>query len=335
MKLIKFIPVVFVLFFGSSFVENSGKERKINGIALEAPSERFENDFFDEIHDVNADWVCLIPYADSKDGSPEFSFQNHSWKWWGETEAGIKESIEMAKSKDIQCMIKPHLWVRNGSYTGDFDLKTNEEWKQWENGYYDYILTFARLAEYSEAPLFCIGTEMKNFVNKRPTFWKNLIQDVRKVYHGKLTYAGNWDSYKTFPHWELLDYIGVDAYYPLSDNKVPTVHELTEGWKPWKKELQKISEKYNKTILFTEYGYCSVEYCAKQPWGENRDLAINYQAQKNAYTALFDSFWEESWFAGGFLWKWHVGNHFDEDRLQHRFTPQGKEALEVLRVRYE
>ena len=328
MKFYKFGVILFVLFLVLGFYQE--KSQKINGIALEAPSERFEKDFFDELLDVNASWVCLIPYADSKAGVPVLNYNNRSWKWWGETEAGIRESVAMAKSKGVQTMIKPHLWIHNGLYTGDFDLKNKEEWEQWENGYRDYILTFARLAEFSQTPIFCIGTELKTSVSKRPTFWKNLIVDVRKVYHGKLTYAGNWDNYKNFPYWNLLDYIGVDAYFPLSEAQVPTVAELNEGWKPWKNELKNISIQYNKPILFTEYGYCSVEYCAKAPWGQNRDLKISNLAQKNAYTALFEAFWGEDWFAGGFLWKWHVGNHFDEERLKHRFTPQGKEALEVL-----
>jgi hypothetical protein len=41
--------------------------------------------------------------------------------------------------------------------------------------------------------------------------------EIRKIYTGKLTYAANWDDFDKVPFWKELDYIGIDAYFPLSD----------------------------------------------------------------------------------------------------------------------
>jgi len=30
--------------------------------------------------------------------------------------------------------------------------------------------------------------------------------------------------------WDELDYIGIQAYFPLVDNKYPTAEEISKGW---------------------------------------------------------------------------------------------------------
>ncbi len=69
---------------------------------------------------------------------------------------------------------------------------------------------------------------------------------LKQTYHGKLTYAANWDDYKKFPFWEKLNYIGVDAYFPLSSDKIPSVNSLQKSWKKYIDEMEKISLKHNR-----------------------------------------------------------------------------------------
>ena len=40
-------------------------------------------------------------------------------------------------------------------------------------------------------------------------------------------------------------------------------------------------------VLFTEYGYRSVENCAKEPWVADRKGTVSLTAQQNAYEALY------------------------------------------------
>ena len=95
---------------------------------------------------------------------------------------------------------------------------TNEDdWQVLENSYTQFILLYAMLAQEIDAELFCIGTELEKFIEKRPQYWSNLIKEIKKVYKGKLTYAANWDEFKRTPFWSDLDYIGIDAYFPVSD----------------------------------------------------------------------------------------------------------------------
>ncbi|MEN8835030.1 MAG: glycoside hydrolase, partial [Polaribacter sp.] len=90
-----------------------------------------------------------------------------------------------------------------------------------------------------------------------------------------------------------------------------------------------------KPILFTEFGYRSIDYTAKKPWEYSRQQGnVNLKAQQNALQALYNQFWTEEWFAGGFLWKWFHNQEQVGGLKNNRFTPQNKPAEELIRQLY-
>ncbi|MEM9144115.1 MAG: glycoside hydrolase, partial [Bacteroidota bacterium] len=194
----------------------------------------------------------------------------------------------------------------------------------------------ARLAEKTRAPLLCIGTELEQFVEARPAYWTALIREIRTLYSGKLTYAANWDEYKRTPFWDQLDYIGVDAYFPLSEEKDPSKEQLKQGWQKWKTAMKELSEKVDRPVLFTEFGYRSMDYTAKKPWLVDRNQdKINLQAQARATQVVFDEFWTEDWFAGGYIWKWFINHEQSGGTGDNRFTPQNKPAQATIQTFYK
>jgi hypothetical protein len=214
-------------------------------------------------------------------------------------------------------------------------MNSESAWKQFENSYKDFILTYAIVAAETNVAMFCIGTELEQFIVERPEFWNHLITEIKLIYKGQLTYAANWDEYKRVPFWAHLDYIGVDAYFPISESKTPTVTEARKGWQKWKSELKSVSEKYKKPILFTEYGYRSVDFSGREPWKSERDMpGLNLDAQTNLTKAVFEEIYPEDWFAGGFIWKWFL-NHKKVGGLEnHMFTPQNKPVEKVIRQHF-
>ena len=121
----------------------------------------------------------------------------------------------------------------NGArWRGDFKAKNTADWNTWERSYEKYILQLAHLAEANEVALFCIGTELRESAKQRPHFWKQLIKKVRNVYAGQLTYSANWDEYQDITFWKDLDYIGIDAYFPISAAGTPEVEETVANWQP-------------------------------------------------------------------------------------------------------
>ena len=233
-------------------------------------------------------------------------------------------------------MVKPQIWVWRGEFTGLIEMHSEEQWRILEESYSVFILTYAKAAQEIHADILCIGTELEKFVINRPYYWRKLIKEIREIYKGKLTYAANWDEFKRVTFWGEVDFIGIDAYFPLSDKKTPTVAELEIGWKSHKEEIMRIQKQYNKPILFTEFGYRSVDYNAKKPWFVDRlEGNINLEAQVNGLQAIHNQFWKEDWFAGGFAWKWFHKHSEVGGGNNNRFTPQNKPGEETLRKLYK
>lgn len=105
---------------------------------------------------------------------------------------------------------------------------------------------------------------------------------------------------------------------------------------PHKKEIEKVQKQYAKEVLFTEFGYRSVDFATKQPWDSSKiDGQVNLQVQQNGLKAIYNIFWKENWFAGGFLWKW-FHNHEKAGGLDNnRFTPQNKPTQQLIKQLYE
>ena len=118
--------------------------------------------------------------------------------------------------------------------------------------------------------------------------------------------------------------------------KSPAVADFEAGWNKHKIEIKAIQARFKKPILFTEFGYRSVDYTGKKPWESNRvEGSLNLKAQENGLQALYNQFWNEEWFAGGFVWKWFVNHNRVGGIYNNRFTPQNKPAEDLLKKLYQ
>ncbi len=304
----------------------------IKGVSMVAPVKPVDETGLKPIVNINANSIALMPYAFCNPENPVIKY-NHKGQWWGESDEGVIGCIQLAHRQGLSVMLKPHLWIGHGIYTGAFTLQTEREWKLWEDSYREYILHFATIADTLKAELFCIGTELGASIKARPQYWSALIDTLKKVYHGKLTYAANWDDYRNFPFWKKLDYIGVDAYFPLATDETPEVTSIKKEWRKHSNQLEKISTQHNRPVLFTEYGYRNVDNTTAEPWKENEGDK-NDEAQANAYEAFYQSFAGKKWFAGGFVWKWYVDDSRN-CRNKIDFTPQNKSAEKVIAAWYK
>ena len=168
----------------------------------------------------------------------------------------------------------------------------------------------------------------------RPQFWRKLIGEIREVYCGKLTYSANWDSYRSVPFWDLLDYIGISAYFPLVNEMNPSIRKIKSAWKPYVKEIEQVNDFYNKPILFTEYGFLSVDGTTYQNWELEKkinSLRVNEEAQADALEAMYSVFSKVDFWAGGFLWKWFPNDKGHEGYIDKDYTPKDKLAENVLK----
>ena len=314
----------------------SQAKEKINGVSFVASREKVGQQHVDEVLKINANHAAVMPFGFIREiNSPHIIFDTER-QWYGETKNGAKQYIEMLQKNGVKVMLKPQIWIWRGEFTGTLKMQSEEDWQTLENSYEKFMLAYAGLAQDTHVSILCVGTELEQFVKNRPEFWKKLVVNIKEVYKGKLTYAANWDEYPRTTFWEDLDYIGIDAYFPLSEERTPSVAQLKQGWEKHKDEMKALSIEKGKPILFTEYGYRSMDFTAKKPWLVDRnEEKVNLDGQVNAKKAIFVEFWKEDWFAGGYVWKWFINHDKAGGGKDNRFTPQNKPAQLVIRDHYK
>ena len=251
--------------------------------------------------------------------------------WYSETDAGIRALSRRADSLGMGLVLKPHLWVgREGQARADISFDRAQDWQAWQQQYHRFLMHYAQLADEVEADLLVVGTELAGTSTAREAFWRGLIEDVRAVYDGKLTYAANWhEEYESVPFWDALDYVGVQGYFPLSQEESPSVSTLRAGWNAPLTTLRHVAARAARPVFFTELGYRSAQGTAAEPWrwpSDGDTPAPRLQAR--LFEAFFAEVWPRPWVGGVALWKWPT------DRERHRavgFTPQGKPAAATIR----
>lgn len=329
------LQVCFTFLFVLWVVFSYAQPPNFNGISLVASPSLLEQDDISPLLELGTTDVAVMPFGFVRSLEHPEIIYNTSRQWFGETYEGAAQYIDLLKNNNLRVMLKPQIWIWRGEFTGQLQMRTEEAWQEFEQCYSAFILEYARLAAEKEVELFCIGTELENFIMHRPQFWNELIRMVKSIYKGKLTYAANWDEYKRVPFWGQLDFIGLDAYFPISESKTVTVANARMGWQSWKNEMKSISSRLEKPVLFTEYGYRSMDHAGKEPWtASGGDIPTNLEAQANLLTALYEELWGQPWFAGGFLWKWFVAHDRSGGPDNNRFTPQNKPAGMVVQYYY-
>jgi hypothetical protein len=327
----KFILSI-VLSLATIILTGQDRTSKMNGISLVGTRNLISESDIKPVLNLSANWITVMPFAFIPKGSAKVQY-NQNFQWSGETVKGIKHTVELAKKSNLKVLLKPHIWMHYG-WIGDFTISNDSDWKQFEESYTKYILEFANLAASLNVEVFCIGVELKRIVIDRPRFFLTLIKKVREVYSGKLTYAANWDNYQNVSFWKALDFIGIDAYFPVSESKTPSYQSCYIGWKSHFETIKKLSTSINKKVIFTEFGYRNIDFTGKEPWNENANDTFNSIAQVNSYRAIFARFWGEDWFAGGFLWKWFPNHQDTGGTSNNRFTPQNKPVENTIKVFY-
>ena len=310
-------------------------------------------------HHIN--WIVQTPFGWQKRYDEPDLKLNESGGFWGESDEGIRVTTRLSQKYGVKTMLKPHIWLNHrnndGKWRADIAMKSEADWDLWFANYRTYITHYARLADELGIEALCVGMELHATV-KREKQWREIIRAVRAVYSGQLTYAANWyKEYQQVAFWDQLDYVGIQAYFPLAKKENPSVAELVSGWQPHLSEIVAFQKKVDKPIIFTEVGYRNTANSAIEPWLwperpryeklpeggyrviPNPDLQLDASVQADAFRALFQVFWHKPWFEGLYVWKWFPdrmnGEKPDSKRLWgETFSPQHQPAMAVIKDWY-
>lgn len=315
------------------------------GIEPEYGFENIENSL-QTITNIHADVVSVIVtwYMDNSNSINIYPdpIKTHS-------DSELVALIDLFHSMNMNVMLKPHVDVQDSSWRGAIQPANS---LQWFSSYQNFIVHYARLADSLNVALFCAGTELESLSGSIfRAYWDGIMANVKGLYNGSITYAANWNGYNQVSFWDLVDLVGINAYFPLNDKADPPLDSLVLGWTNyngyfgshnWVEEIQSFQDSVDKPIIFTEIGYGSHDYAAFKPWaGVNRLLAPvrgdtampNPGLQARAYSAAFRVFQDKEWFKGFFWWNWLPWSDGGGE-CSVGFTPQNKPAQDSLQKYY-
>ena len=254
----------------------------------------------DRFADLGANAVSLMPFAyQRRPDDPRLRFMNRSPT--SETDIGAIYAARRARAAGFQVLWKPHIWVSHDSWPGEIQMADEAAWKEWWQSYRRYVAHHAFLAEWTGSELFSIGVELGKTLD-REREWQALIGSVRWLFTGAVTYAGNWHSdYDRAPFWDQLDFIGVDAYFPLAESDSATPEAVAAGARGVAERLRQAAERYHRPVILTEIGYAARAGAWVEPHAEGGTFSTEHQAI--AYRALFDALGRPPWLRGVFAWK--------------------------------
>ena len=232
--------------------------------------------------------------------------------------------------------------------------------KDWNN----YLKNL--ISEVPGAAMLCIGTELNHFDTAFRKEWEDLILSIRSVYNKPITYDAIFNRWKSTPDvndvvfWDLMDYIGVSLYVPVTSDDSASVDEIASYWNgDYSKGqqignigsvidyLKNISSRYNKKIIAIEGGYQSVNTgLINVNSSPSNTKVVNYDLQTrglDAYLTVLKSSQGklnemDNWLAGVSLWQVTPRNMTISGlaSIYHtqEFTTYNKPAAAVIKRHY-
>lgn len=260
------------------------------------------------------------------------AYQEHCFSteinWQGShmpKEQELGELIRYGQDKGIKVILKPMLNVSDGYWRAyirffDEDVPCEPKWKDWFANYEKYLIHYAGICEKYNVDMLIIGCELVG-TDHRELEWRNLIEKIREIYNGKLTY--NCDKYQehNVKWWDDLDYISSSGYYPIGTIK----NEI--------ERIEKVSKKYNKPFFFSEAGCPSVIDAGKAPndWTIILNGTSSEEEQCNFYKELFEESLKSNWVKGFCLWDWPMKSPKEmEDKIVNGYSVKFKKAEKLI-----
>ena len=316
--------------FPPGFMKGISYESWWNGEFASANSDRTLEEI---IVPTGADWVAVIVkcFQDTTTSTEIHCLTNDRTA----TDDELRHMIRHAHDLGLQVMLKPHIDLPSltdssgGRHRIDFGAD-EAAWAAWFDSYTRFITHYAELAQELDVEYFVVGTELWGTIH-RAEEWRAVIEDVRAIYDGPLTYAAlTYFEPMEISWWDELDAIGIDAYYALTLTKNPTIAQLRLGWTPIIAYLGWLAQHWDRPIILTEVGYLSVNGATMIPGDWSLQGELDRQEQADAYQALFEAFQGQDWWHGVFWWSLSTDpNQGGPDDWTYSF--HDKPAEDVLR----
>ena len=279
------------------------------------------------------------------------------------TDTEIIEMTKLLHENGVRVVLKPCLTSLDGAAMCRVDFPDETEcrqiegvrtnyWKEWFDSYTEGMRYFAELSQRAGIDALMIGAECRGTEGQNQ-YWEELIDEVRSIYSGPLTYEITYVSLKNFNlNWfNKLDFISYSYYPPAASpspemtnlenpealtRPTPTVEEMKEYLFSRKAKIKRLMERFgNMPVAFTEFGIRSAHGCSMCPTNYLWDTPYDGEEQANYMQAAFETFIDIPGWMGLFWWKWdetQIRPQYHGDPKGDRgFTIQGKPAEKVMK----
>jgi hypothetical protein len=290
-------------------------------------------ELLDYLVELGVNWISVTPFGRIWSLSSTQVLMDYEAPY-EENREGIRRFVAMAHERGLKVLLIPHLWVETFGWRGEIDPGSPERWAEYRSSYRDFVLAWARDAAEAGVDAFSIGVECKSWSSRFPDFWASLIDEIRGFYPGLLTYSANWDEIDGVVFWDLLDFVGINAFYPLVGPDRDTSDEgYRKGAERWVKSVSRFSQHIDRPIVFVEVGYTTRAGAGVDPWTWPEELDgvdVDEDEQARALEIILEAFLPEESFAGFFVWRVYANLWDVSQEARWGFSPLFKRAEPVL-----
>jgi hypothetical protein len=249
---------------------------------------------------------------------------------WTATEAQVEAAALEARRLGLHVTLFPILRLvqaGRGEWRGNIAPRDLDAW--WAS-YGAWIEAQVDLAQRIGARRLAIGSELSSREHERAR-WAALIERIRaRAPELELVYSANWDHFVEVSFWDLVDVVGVSAYFELAKTNDADVEALRRGLEAPTAALARFAALLGRRLVFTEFGFPSLDGGAMYPWDQTRRAPIDLDEQARAYEAFLSTLARAPFVAGSYAWTWFgPGGPACGD-----YTPRGKPAADVVARQY-
>jgi hypothetical protein len=245
----------------------------------------------------------------------------------------VGRMIAQAHTRGLQVLLIPHLWVETGGWRGEIDPGSPERWQAYQRSYRDFVTRWAADAERFGADALSIGVECKSWSGRLGAYWHDLITEIRKQFRGQLTYSSNWDEVEDVVFWDELDWVGVNAFYPLAEQNDASYTTYQAHAEQAVTRIADFGERLGKPVVFVEIGYTTRTDAAVEPWlwpDGMQAVQVDEWEQARALVALGSAAAREPRLLGFYVWRYYANLDDVSQEAIWGFSPHGKLAEPAL-----
>ncbi len=295
----------------------------------------------ERICDLGVDCVALIATIMQERYSSTRMFADYRYT---PSDCELAATIERFHARGVKVMLKPMIECHDSCWRGMISFPENQQqiqgivtdyWGEWFANYGDCLSHYARLAADHEVEMFCLGCEMLG-VEPQENRWPPLIERIRKLYGGLLTY--NTDQYippRPFVRkwYSQLDLLGI-SFYTGTPRPEPTAEQIAADLAPTVERISGLAAEIGVPLFFAECGARSVQGGAVAPWDYRNAGPYDGQVQANYLSGVIQAFSPCAWWRGLLWWKWDEQQRrpqYEQAGGDAGFAIHGKPAAEVMR----